>query len=132
WLAGKRDIKEFKEYDTNRDGFITAEEVLSALRISDGKKEEGALTFEKVNTLPGSSDALALAGPSNKRTYYDKASRPDGGRRGPAGGDKGKNTDKGKSTDKDTSGDKSKGGRDKGKSSASDWKSKMRTFRKDG
>jgi Ca2+-binding EF-hand superfamily protein len=84
WRAGKRDIAEFKLYDTNRYGFITAEELLAVLRIEDGKKEAKALTYVKVNAEIGTEEALAAANSSSA------PSSRDGGKGAPGKGGFGK------------------------------------------
>src|SRR5205085_918923 len=51
---GKRPLKEFKEYDLNGDGFITAEECLAVQKVQDGKKDKTTLTYVRANADPGS------------------------------------------------------------------------------
>jgi Ca2+-binding EF-hand superfamily protein len=59
WKAAGKDVKEFLEMDTNKDGFVTVEEILRAQRAAAAKKEsQGKLT----SLLPMQSIVMPGAG----------------------------------------------------------------------
>ncbi|MBY0232089.1 MAG: hypothetical protein K2W96_22660, partial [Gemmataceae bacterium] len=63
WRAAKRATKEFRDYDLNGDGFITAEECIAVQKEADAKKDAATLTFVRANAEPGAEEAPG-AGPS--------------------------------------------------------------------
>ena len=87
WRAGGKLTSEFRKYDVNADGFLTAEEVM-LVQKNDDAKDAKATTFARVY-----SDPLLDPG---------AAPLPTGGNSGstPTRGDKTRSDDKGKGDDK--------------------------------
>jgi hypothetical protein len=117
WRAGGRDLAEFREWDRNDDGFITAEEAIGKQRTlatatASNASPEGAAdgdgpprSFGKKGGFGGGGGGPdgeqrrfggfggGGGGPSMSRD--DRGGGPDGERRGPPGGFGGKKSKKG-------------------------------------
>jgi Ca2+-binding EF-hand superfamily protein len=53
WRAAGKAVAEFRKIDTNSDGFVTVEELLTIQKREDDNKDPAALTFVKLNADPG-------------------------------------------------------------------------------
>lgn len=79
WFRAGKDIEEFKDWDRNDDGLVTAEEVLFKQRSAN-------------KTATASNDPPASTGGSSKRGPGDFGSRPESGGRSMEAGGRGSDT----------------------------------------
>jgi Ca2+-binding EF-hand superfamily protein len=105
WRSAGKLTSEFKKYDLNGDGFITAEELLVVTKSEDAKDEK-ALTFARLNADLGASGYVP---PPTSGSGSTTASKDEKSGKMDRWGGWGKG-DKGKGGDKEKGGDKGKKG----------------------